>query len=338
MRLAERGHDVRAIGSESLAARFEADGIPYVAREVLTEWDPSALAADVLGHARTVDLVVADYMLPAALSAAEGAGVPVIALVHTLYGANLDGSGGLLPMGMAGSLESLAGVRAELGVPPVESFGALLDRAASVMVTCPEELDDPGPRAVNVRYVGPLLEPAGPDAGWRPPGTDDGRPLVVAGLGTTPMDEEPVLQRVIAALGSAPARGIVTLGEHLDREAFDVPAGVRLTGYLRHSAMLPWASAVITHAGLGTVLAGLAHGLPLVCLPLGREQPANAHAVARAGAGVVLDPASPPSDIAAAIERVLGDRDLRAGAARLAVAIDELVQSTAAVREVERHL
>src|SRR5687767_10967023 len=82
--LAARGHDVRAIGTESLADRFERDGIPYVAREVITEWDPASLARDVLAEARKVDLVVADYMLPAALSAGEAAGVPVVALVHTL--------------------------------------------------------------------------------------------------------------------------------------------------------------------------------------------------------------------------------------------------------------
>ncbi|MET0904319.1 MAG: glycosyltransferase [Acidimicrobiales bacterium] len=337
--LAARGHDVWAIGTEALAPRFAADGIRFVPRELLTEWDPAALARDVLAEARKADLVVADYMLPAALSAGEAAGTPVVALVHTLYAANLDGAGGLHPMGMAGSIESLATVRARLGVPPASSFGEILDRCASVMVTSPESLDRPSPdRPDHVRYVGPLLEPAGPDAGWRPPGVDDGRPLVVAGLGTTPMDELPVLQHVVTALAVAPVRGIVTLGDHLDRSDLDAPGGVQLSGYVRHAAMLPWASAVVTHAGLGTVLAGLSHSLPLVCLPLGREQPANAEAVARVGAGVVVDPGAPSAVIAAAIERAVSDLELRAGAARMAVAIDELVQSQAAVMEVERHL
>ncbi|MFL6205993.1 MAG: glycosyltransferase [Acidimicrobiales bacterium] len=337
--LAGRGHDVRAIGTGSLAARFDAEGIPFVARDVVTEWDPASLSRDVLAEARKVDLVVADYMLPAALSAAEAAGVPVVALVHTLYGANLDPSGGLYPMSMATSIESLAAVRAQLGVAPVATFGELLHRSTSVMVTCPEALDVPSPdRPGNVRYVGPLLEPPGPDDGWRPPGVDDGQPLVVAGLGTTPMDELPVLRRVVAALSSAPVRSIVTIGEHLDPADLDAAPGVVVTEYVRHAAMLPWASAVVTHAGLGTVLAGLTYGLPLVCLPLGREQPANAEAVARVGAGVVLDPAAPADEISGAIARVVSDLELRAGAARMALEIDALVQSAAAVAEVERHL
>ena len=157
------------------------------------------------------------------------------------------------------------------------------------MVTCPESLDLPSPdRPDHVRYVGPLLEPPGADAGWRPPGVDDGRPLVVAGLGTTPMDELPGApaggrraRRRRRCAGSSPSATTST------RPTSTCPTGVQLSGYVRHTAMLPWASAVVTHAGLGTVLAGLAHGLPLVCLPLGREQPANAEAVARVGAGVV---------------------------------------------------
>ena len=337
--LAARGHDVRAIGSESLVARFEAEGIDYVARDVITEWDPAALARDVLAEARKVDLVVADYMLPSALSAGEAAAVPVVALVHTLYAANLDATGAPSPIAMATSIESLAAVRTELRVPPVSTFGELLDRCASVMVTCPERLDVPAPgRPAHVRYVGPLLEPPGPDESWRPPGVDDGQPIVVAGLGTTPMDELPVLRRVVTALGEAPVRGIVNLGAHLDPGDLEAPPGVTLTGFVRHSAVLPWASAVVTHAGLGTVLAGLTHGLPLVCLPLGREQPANAEAVARVGAGLVVEPSAGPDAIAAAITRAVSDLELRAAAARLALEIEELVRSGAALVEVERHL
>jgi UDP:flavonoid glycosyltransferase YjiC (YdhE family) len=336
--LAARGHEVRALGSDALAPRFEAEGVAYIARDVVREWDPAALASDVFVEARTCDLVIADYMLPAALCGAEAAGVPVVALVHTLYGAILDSTGAPSPIAMSGSLETLAAVRAEHGLRPVASFGELLHRSTSVIVTAPESLDVPIEHPENVRYVGPLLEPPGPDAGWRPPGTDDGRPLVVAGLGTTPMDELSVLQRVVAALGRAPVRGVVTLGDHLDPADLEPGDGVQLSRLVRHTAMLRWASAIVTHAGLGTVLAGLAHGLPIVCIPLGREQPANAEAVARAGAGIVLDPSASPDAIAAAISRAVNDHEIRAGAARLAVEIDALVQSGAAVAEVERHL
>ncbi len=50
------------------------------------------------------------------------------------------------------------------------------------------------------------------------------------------------------------------------------------------------AAAVVTHGGLGSTLGALAHGVPLVVLPLfSLDQWYNAAAVARAGAGVALD-------------------------------------------------
>jgi UDP:flavonoid glycosyltransferase YjiC (YdhE family) len=46
----------------------------------------------------------------------------------------------------------------------------------------------------------------------------------------------------------------------------------------------------VTHGGLGSTLGALAHGVPLVVVPLfSLDQWFNAAAVARAGAGVALD-------------------------------------------------
>jgi MGT family glycosyltransferase len=339
-RLQARGHRVRAIGSDSLAAVFEASGIPFVARDPIAEWDQASIADDVLAEARrSADLVVSDYMLPGALCGAEAAGRPSVAFVHTLYAANLDESGGLLPMSMAASIDGLALVRANLGLPAITTFGSLLDRAASVMVTCPEELDLPlATRASNVRYVGPMLLGPGADAGWRPPGLDDGRPLVVVSLGTTPMDEGVTLQRVLDSLADAPVRVVATLGSHLDSKDFTVPDNAHLSPHVRHAAVLPWASAVVCHGGLGTVLAALAHGIPLVCIPLGREQPANAAGVERVGAGTTVDPEAPPDELRAAVQRAIDDLELRAGAARMALAIDQQDKAAAAVNEIERLL
>jgi MGT family glycosyltransferase len=241
-------------------------------------------------------------------------------------------------MHVAATVDGIAAVREELGLPPVAGFGGLLDRQTTLLVTCPDELDDPGPRAGNVRYVGPLLEDAGPDAGWRPPGLDDGRPLVVVSLGTTEMDEGPVLQRLLVALEDLPARVVATLGAHLDPADLSVPGDVRLTGYVRHAAVLPWASAVVSHGGLGTVLAALAHGLPQVCIPLGREQPLNAAAVERVGAGCTASPTAAPDVLRSAVGRALDDMELRAGAARMALAIDAQRAAGEAEAEIERLL
>jgi len=79
----------------------------------------------------------------------------------------------------------------------------------------------------------------------------------------------------------------------------------------------------VTHAGLGTVHAALAHGVPLVCLPIGRDQPDNAARVEWHGAGLRLSPKSPPGVIGAAVERVVRDPAFAASARRLASAFME---------------
>lgn len=337
-RLRARGHRVRAMGTDTLAGRFAAAGVDYVARDPLGEWDQAAIARDVAREAVTEDVVVSDYMLPGALCGAESAGRPNVALVHTLFAANLDPAGGLAPMQMAATEDGLAAVRAGLGLPPVEGFGGLLARADTLLVTSPEGLDVPGDRPANVRYVGPVLEGPGPDRGWRPPGVDDGRPRVVVGLGTTPMDEVPVLRRLLAALSDAPLRLLVTTGAHVDRDDLDVPDNAQLVGQVRHAALLPWASAVVCHGGLGTILAALARGLPVVSTPLGREQPLNAAAVERVGAGITVSPTAAAAEIRSAVQRAVDDLELRAAAARVALSIDELDHSDAAVRALEHHL
>jgi UDP:flavonoid glycosyltransferase YjiC (YdhE family) len=77
----------------------------------------------------------------------------------------------------------------------------------------------------------------------------------------------------------------------------------------------------VTHAGLGTVLASLAHGVPLVCIPLGREQPDNAAAVMRLGAGRVVPPAAGEEAVRDAVREVLADPAYRSAAAAVAATI-----------------
>jgi UDP:flavonoid glycosyltransferase YjiC (YdhE family) len=110
-------------------------------------------------------------------------------------------------------------------------------------------------------------------------------------------------------------------GDHLAEADLRLPPNATRTGYVRHGAVLPHADLVIDHAGLGTVLATLAHGLPQLCVPLGRDQPANAAAVSRTGAGVVRVPSSGPDEFGAAALDALADRSMRSRAEELALAI-----------------
>src|SRR6185295_19162595 len=68
----------------------------------------------------------------------------------------------------------------------------------------------------------------------------------------------------------------------------EVPENVTVERFVRQAEVLPRCGAVVCHGGSGTVLAALAHGLPLLCLPRGADQFANASNLERVGAGISL--------------------------------------------------
>lgn len=333
-RLAARGHRIRVLGSRDLTPAFAAEGF-----ERVTAAGPMPTGDEVVADIERAgaDALVIDYMATDALCGAERSGVPTAALVHTLY-RRLLADGELPTMTMAGSVDAINPRRGELGLPPVARLRDLLDRTAAVLVATIEELDEPAvePVAANVHYVGPLLEGAGADAGWTAPWpAGDRRPLVLVCLGTTPMGEAATLQRIIDAVRDAPLEVLVTAGAHLEPAAFDVPDNVVITGHLRHAAVLPQAQLLVTHAGLGSVSAALAFGVPMVCLPLGREQPDNAARVVALGAGRQLDPAAEPAAIRSAIDDVLADSGCRRAANAVAAKIAAAVAHDPAVRVLE---
>ena len=350
-RLLDRGHEVRALGPGELQGRFQGDGIPFRAHRSPEQWTGGparspqtaderraaclrGMAADVIAEVRRqpTDVAVVDYMQPDALCAVEHAGVATAALVHTLYSTQAVGPSS--PMTMISGVGPINALRAELGLAPVDAVPGLLDLAHLVIVTTVAEFDRPdSPLPPNLRFVGPLVEEPGPDAVWTPP-PGEGR-LIVASLGTTPMDEAPVVQLVLDALGGMDVRGFVTLGNHLDPTTLRPPAHVVVSRYVRHAAVLPHASTFVTHAGLSGIGAALTFGVPMVCVPLGREQPDNAAHVEAAGAGLVLDRAATVDELRSAITEAIDDDRYRSAARRLAAAIRDIDGGSQAVMELE---
>jgi UDP:flavonoid glycosyltransferase YjiC (YdhE family) len=79
---------------------------------------------------------------------------------------------------------------------------------------------------------------------------------------------------------------------------------------------------VVSHGGSGTVLATLAHGVPLLCVPRAADQFVNAFNVARAGAGEVLLGADvTEAAVRVAIEALIGSSAVAAAARSLAAEI-----------------
>lgn len=312
-------------------------------------------------HARP-DVVVVDVLMPGALIAAEAAGVPRVVLFHMpeyLPGPGRPAAGpGFLPRAdLAGRLRDglmtrlfhgqlrahLPGfndARGAFGLAPLGTTHDLLGvyHAADLrLIQTSQAFDFPiTPPPPNVRYVGPVLDDPDWTGTWRSPWAEnDPRPLVVASLSSTFQDQRGPLQRIIAALGTLPVRGLVTLGPAMAGERFEIPANVVVVAVAPHAQVFPHAAAIVTHAGHGTVMRALAHGVPLLCLPMGRDQDDNAARVLARGVGLRLKPSAKPRRIAAAVRRLLDEPGFRAAAARLGGIIRADVAADRAVEELE---
>jgi UDP:flavonoid glycosyltransferase YjiC (YdhE family) len=99
---------------------------------------------------------------------------------------------------------------------------------------------------------------------------------------------------------------------------------------------MPHAAAVVCHGGSGTVLGGLAAGVPMVVLPLFADQPYNARRLEELGAGIALEggPEAAPG-LTGAVKRLLDDPSYRAAAQAIADEVRELAPVDAAVGILE---
>ena len=315
-------------------------------------------AADVRAELqrRPADVVVGNLFVFGAQIAAEAEDVPFAFLVSNLL--SFPGSGtpplgpGLKPargpLGRARDraigrvmarlfdkgLGHLNEARRANGLAPAGSVLENFERADRLLLLTSRAFEYEGfAPPPNVRVTGPRLDDPAWAGDWTPPAGDE--PLVLVGMSSTYMDHADVLQRAVTALGSLPVRGLVTTGPSLATDAIEAPANVTVVERAPHSHVLRHASAVVTHAGHGTVIKSLAAGVPVVALPLGRDQLDNAARVAHHGAGLRLQPKAGAETIASAVTRVIDEPSFGANAHRLAEAIAVETAEDRAVAELE---
>jgi MGT family glycosyltransferase len=389
--LVKRGHEVLILGHRAARERIQATGAEFVAFEqvqpdldltrretdTLRDWqartrvgagmrilrnglfaflvDVSRECASLLQE-QPADVVVFDWMLGGAGVAAEGAGVPAVALVHCPYPFPLPGvppqvtgmtpkqgklgaaRDGLLAHAgarmLASGLPLLNTARAEQGLAPLDRFEQQLTRSDAVYMLTAAELDfaSRAKLPANVQYVGPAFEPYPSQwsSPWPQTNTD---PLVVISLSTSYMDQRALAQRILDAVDGLPVRALLTAGPALDTTALRLPTNARSVPFVPHRSVFPHASLVITHAGWQTINAALADGVPLVCIPDGRDQPGNAARVIHAGAGVRVRKRASARTLRRTIDGALGDAALTEGAQAIARA---LARSNGAVETADR--
>jgi MGT family glycosyltransferase len=233
---------------------------------------------------------------------------------------------------------SLNDTRRRLGLEPVRSLEESMRRADRVIFLTSDVFDfaptRPDPRVV---YGGIPVPPDERTPGeWTPPWPDDGRPAVLLSLSTTYMHQEDLLQRLVDGLGTVDCHVLVTTGRGLrGRPLTRTPDNVHVVESAPHGSVLPHVRLVVTHGGHGTVLRALCAGVPVLVVPISRDQPDNAVRVEHHGVGAKVSRRSSPAKFAAAVRRLLDDEPMRVRTVALAARLAPDVGAPKAVAALE---
>ena len=114
-------------------------------------------------------------------------------------------------------------------------------------------------------------------------------PTVYVTLGTVYNHTPGLLEGIIAALGDGQYNVLVTVGVDRDpAELGPLPSFVHAERYLPQAAILPLCDVMVCHGGTGTLLGALAHGLPMLIIPLDGDHFMSADRLSGLGVARVL--------------------------------------------------
>ncbi|MFT3925352.1 MAG: glycosyltransferase [Myxococcales bacterium] len=288
-----------------MRAASEADAVRLVIEEVFAgacaEHALPALCAAV--EQFRPDLLVREAQEYAAVIAAEKLGLPHARVAISLAESQL----------FLWSRPALERHRAALGLASDPEGRALRNEPTFSRFPCSFDVEAGEPGILH-RFRASLPSHPPLSFTW----SDASVPLVYLTLGTVTGSTthiQGVYRTVLDAVADLPLRVLLTTGAELPPETLGaVPPHVQVARFVPQDQVLPEARAVVCHGGSGTVLGALAHGVPMVVVPLFADQPQNAERVEAIGAGIqVPRPASAPA-IRAALSRVLAEPAFKASA------------------------
>jgi hypothetical protein len=288
--------------------------------------------AGAVDRARDVDDLVRSWRPDLVVHDTLELGTPTAAVLHGIphvthgYGPMVPGT----PYFAAEIGSAIAGAGLPDPVPAVF--------AAPYLEVCP-----PGLR-VGEPYPWATVHPVRPSSGEVEPHADSAADLaalphpdsVYVTLGTIMNQAPAVFRAVIDGCTRWPVNLVVTTGPGFDPAVLGpLPPAVLTAPFLPQAAVLPRCRAVVSHAGAGTMLGALCHGLPQLCLPQGTDQPFNAAALVPTGAGLALQPEEITADaVAEALGRLLTEPSFGQAADRLRAEIEEMPPAAAVLEQL----
>ncbi|NIH87815.1 macrolide family glycosyltransferase [Amycolatopsis granulosa] len=136
-------------------------------------------------------------------------------------------------------------------------------------------------------FTGPALGDRSFQGRWRAPG---GKPVLLVSLGSCFTDQPGFFRTCLDMAAGLGWHTVMAIGRHVDPATLGpVPDDVEIAAMVPQLDVLAMASAFVTHAGMGSVLEALYHGVPMVAVPQMAEQRLNAARLTELGLGVTLD-------------------------------------------------
>jgi zeaxanthin glucosyltransferase len=187
--------------------------------------------------------------------------------------------------------------------------------AAAVVSQTLKEFDFPRiPWPSQFHYAGPFFDEAGREPILFPWENLDGRPLVYASLGTLVNGLDSIYKTILPAVGRmSEIQVVLAKGNNIElADLGPIPSNVIVVDQAPQIELLKRATLCITHAGLNTALESLAHGVPMVAIPIGYDQFGVAARIAYHGVGESLGVDDLSVDaLHALIQRVLNTHSYR---------------------------
>lgn len=268
-------------------------------QELIADWRP--------------DLVVHDTLELGAPVAAEATGVP-----HVTHG-----YGPMVP-GTTELAFAITVALTDAGHP--DPAPAIF--AAPYLDVCPPGFrgtaPNPWPTTILLRPSAGELDPAATlPAGFHDLPHDR---TVYVTLGTVMNQAPAVFRAVLDGCAELPVNLLVTTGPDVDPAVLgELPPATLAAPFLPQALVLPHCTAVVSHAGAGTMLGALCHGLPQLCLPQGTDQPFNTAALLPTGAALALEPGEiTPDAVGASLSRLLDEPSFRQSARALQREIEQM--------------
>jgi UDP:flavonoid glycosyltransferase YjiC (YdhE family) len=357
--LADRGHDVTMATGPQLIPKVEKAGIRGVAagldwtepeadrtfpelrdlhgpewerwwvRNIFFDRAAHPMAADVgaLMDSEEFDVVVRMYIEFGGWAAATARGIPQV--VFQLGQAWTDEH---LPIVNDLLTPVLGRVAPGQEVDTYAGYGDLL------LLMHPDAYEPWTPPTPWFRCEPPVSRPVSPT----PPRPDvlngaGDKPVVLVTFGTVFNRTPGVVELAVEAMADVDAEVVVTVGSTRDPAEFGtVPDHVHIRPFVPYADLLPHCDAVLTHGGFGTTMMALRHGLPLVVMPLGSDQPWHAANAERLGHGrnITFSEAT-AADVTAAVTAVLNDPSYRERARSFSDELDAMPTLDDAAARIE---